>query len=57
VNAGRHRAHAARVGSDYDIRKVDTYGIYDRFKFRVPLGDHGDVYDRYMVRILRYASR
>lgn len=39
-------------GVDYDIRKVDKYGIYDRFDFRVPLGDHGDVYDRYMVRIL-----
>ena len=39
-------------GVNYDIRKVDKYGIYDRFEFRVPLGDHGDVYDRYMVRIL-----
>ncbi len=39
-------------GVDYDLRKVDRYGIYDRFRFRVPLGDHGDVYDRYMVRIL-----
>src|SRR5213596_355822 len=39
-------------GVDYDIRKVDRYGIYDRFNFRVPLGDHGDVYDRYMLRVL-----
>jgi NADH-quinone oxidoreductase subunit D len=39
-------------GVDYDLRKVDKYGIYDRFPFRVPLGDHGDVYDRYMIRIL-----
>jgi NADH-quinone oxidoreductase subunit D len=39
-------------GVNYDIRKVDRYGIYDRFQFRVPLGEHGDVYDRYMVRIL-----
>ena len=23
-----------------------------RFEFRVPLGDHGDVYDRYMIRVL-----
>ena len=37
---------------NYDIRKVDSYGIYDRFKFRVPLGDHWDVYDRFMVRVL-----
>jgi NADH-quinone oxidoreductase subunit D len=40
------------AGVDYDIRKVDKYGIYDRFDFRVPLGEHGDVYDRYYVRIL-----
>ncbi|WP_040548049.1 NADH-quinone oxidoreductase subunit D [Pedosphaera parvula] len=39
-------------GVNYDIRKVDKYGIYDRFNFRVPIGDHGDVYDRYMVRVL-----
>jgi NADH-quinone oxidoreductase subunit D len=39
-------------GVNYDVRKVDRYGIYDRFRFRVPLGDHGDVYDRYMMRIL-----
>jgi NADH-quinone oxidoreductase subunit D len=39
-------------GVNYDIRKVDKYGIYDRFDFRVPLGERGDVYDRYMVRML-----
>ena len=39
-------------GINYDIRKVDKYGVYDRFSFRVPLGEHGDVYDRYMIRVL-----
>jgi NADH-quinone oxidoreductase subunit D len=39
-------------GVNYDIRKVDKYGIYDRFSFRVPIGEHGDVYDRYMIRLL-----
>jgi NADH-quinone oxidoreductase subunit D len=39
-------------GVDYDIRKVDKYGIYDRFDFRVPLGSVGDVFDRYFVRLL-----
>lgn len=39
-------------GVNYDIRKVDKYGIYDRFSFRVPLGEHGDVYDRCMIRLL-----
>ena len=40
------------AGVNYDVRKVDKYGIYDRFDFRVPLGEHGDTYDRYMMRIL-----
>ena len=39
-------------GVNYDIRKVDKYGIYDRFDFKVPLGAHGDCYDRFMVRML-----
>jgi NADH-quinone oxidoreductase subunit D len=39
-------------GVNYDIRKVDKYGIYERFDFRVPVGEHGDVFDRYMVRML-----
>jgi NADH-quinone oxidoreductase subunit D len=39
-------------GVNYDIRKVDHYGIYDRFNFQVPLGDHWDVYDRFMIRLL-----
>ncbi len=39
-------------GVNYDVRKVDHYGIYDRFNFKVPLGDHWDVYDRFMIRLL-----
>src|SRR5215213_4948202 len=39
-------------GVGYDIRKVDKYGIYARFQFRVPVGDNGDVFDRYMIRVL-----
>jgi NADH-quinone oxidoreductase subunit D len=52
INAGITGPMARASGHNYDIRKVDHYGIYDRFPFRVPLGDHGDVYDRYMIRIL-----
>jgi NADH-quinone oxidoreductase subunit D len=52
VNAGVTGPMLRASGVNYDIRKVDKYGIYDRFDFRVPLGDHGDVYDRYMMRVL-----
>ena len=37
-------------GVNYDMRKVDRYGIYERFDFACRLGEHGDVYDRYMIR-------
>jgi NADH-quinone oxidoreductase subunit D len=52
VNAGISGPMARASGVNYDLRKVDKYGIYDRFSFRVPLGEHGDVYDRYMLRVL-----
>jgi NADH-quinone oxidoreductase subunit D len=52
VNASVTGPMLRACGVNYDLRKVDKYGIYDRFDFRVPLGDHGDVFDRYMVRVL-----
>ncbi len=52
INAGVTGPMLRASGVDYDLRKVDSYGIYARFNFRVPLGDHGDVFDRYMMRIL-----
>lgn len=52
VNSGLTGPLLRACGVNYDLRKVDRYGIYDRFEFRVPLGDHGDVYDRYMIRVL-----
>jgi len=52
INAGITGPMLRACGVNYDLRKVDKYGIYDRFSFRVPLGEHGDVYDRYMIRLL-----
>jgi NADH-quinone oxidoreductase subunit D len=52
INAAVSGPMARASGVNYDLRKVDRYGIYDRFAFRVPLGAHGDVYDRYMIRVL-----
>jgi len=52
VNAGVTGPMLRASGVNYDIRKVDRYGIYDRFEFKVPLGDHWDVYDRFMIRLL-----
>jgi NADH-quinone oxidoreductase subunit D len=52
VSAGVTGPMLRASGVDYDLRKVDAYGFYSRFNFRVPLGAHGDVYDRYMMRML-----
>lgn len=52
VNASITGPMLRASGVNYDIRKADKYSIYDRFNFRVPLGQKGDVYDRYYVRIL-----
>lgn len=38
-------------GVPYDVRRADPYSIYDRFEFDVIAHYHGDVYDRYLVRL------
>jgi NADH-quinone oxidoreductase subunit D len=38
-------------GVNWDIRKAMPYSGYERYEFNVPLGDHGDVYDRFIIRI------
>jgi NADH-quinone oxidoreductase subunit D/NADH-quinone oxidoreductase subunit C/D len=38
-------------GVPYDVRRADPYSIYDRFEFDVIARYHGDVYDRYLVRL------
>jgi NADH-quinone oxidoreductase subunit D len=37
-------------GVKWDLRRNDPYSIYDRFEFDIPVGEAGDVWDRYMVR-------
>ena len=39
------------TGVDWDIRKAFPYSGIDQFEFEVPLGEHGDVYDRYRIRV------
>ncbi len=38
-------------GVAYDVRKAFPYCGYEAYAFDVPVGEHGDVYDRYMVRM------
>jgi len=39
------------TGIAYDVRKAHPYLIYDRLSFEIPIGERGDNYDRYMVRM------
>ncbi|HEV8613637.1 MAG TPA: NADH dehydrogenase (quinone) subunit D [Gemmatimonadales bacterium] len=38
-------------GVAFDVRKDTPYLDYDSYDFEVPVGEHGDVYDRYRVRL------
>ena len=38
-------------GVKWDVRKAQPYEAYDNVEFEVPVGEHGDTYDRYLVRI------
>jgi NADH dehydrogenase (ubiquinone) Fe-S protein 2 len=35
----------------WDLRKVSPYEMYRKIDFKVPYGDNGDCYDRYLVRV------
>lgn len=52
INGGVTGPMLRAAGVNHDLRKADPYGIYDRFEFRIPLGEKGDCYDRIMVRFL-----
>ncbi len=38
-------------GVPWDLRKAQPYDAYAEMDFDIPIGKHGDVYSRYMVRI------
>ena len=39
------------TGVDWDIRKAFPYSGIEQYEFEVPVGEHGDVYDRYRIRV------
>lgn len=39
------------TGVNYDVRKANPYMCYDEFDFNIPVGEKGDCWDRYTVRL------
>jgi NADH:ubiquinone oxidoreductase 49 kD subunit 7 len=44
-------AVARGSGVPYDVRKIDKYDAYGEVEFDIPVGEKGDSYDRYLVRM------
>jgi len=38
-------------GVSWDLRKSQSYEIYSKLNFSIPVGNFGDCYDRYLIRI------
>jgi NADH-quinone oxidoreductase subunit C/D len=38
-------------GLEWDFRKKQPYSVYDQFEFEIPTAQHGDCYDRAVVRV------
>lgn len=38
-------------GIPWDLRKSQPYEIYSDLEFDIPIGKHGDSYDRYLIRV------
>ncbi len=51
INWGLSGPSLRGSGVDWDIRKSNPYSGYEKFDFKVPVGENGDVFDRYMVRM------
>ncbi len=46
-------------GRKWDLRRAQPYSAYPEFDFEIPVGEHGDTFDRYAVRMqeLRQSNR
>jgi len=59
LNLGLTGAMLRGSGVEWDLRKKQPYDVYREMDFDIPVGVHGDCYDRYLVRIeeMRQSNR
>src|SRR5260370_22242853 len=51
MGLGIFRCDGDGSGAAWDLRKAQPYECYSEFDFDIPVGKHGDCYDRYLVRM------
>ena len=51
INYGLTGPNLRAAGVPYDVRKDRPYYDYETYDFEVPVGEHGDCYDRYLCRM------
>jgi NADH-quinone oxidoreductase subunit D len=51
INYGLTGPNLRAAGVPYDVRKDRPYYDYETYDFDVPVGEHGDCYDRYLCRM------
>jgi NADH-quinone oxidoreductase subunit D len=51
VNYGFTGPSLRASGVKWDLRKNEPYLVYDKLDFEVPIGQQGDTYERYLVRL------
>jgi NADH-quinone oxidoreductase subunit D len=51
INYGFTGPNLRASGVPYDVRKDRPYYDYETYDFDVPIGEHGDCYDRFLVRL------
>ncbi len=51
ISLGLTGAPLRGSGVDYDVRKASPYECYADLDFDIPIGENGDTFDRYLVRM------